>query len=190
MNVAYVVHRFAEDEGTGRYTVELVRRVAPRHRVTLYAAEIAADVPPGVTVVKVPAVMTRAYTAILSFPAAFRLVRRAHDLVHAQGWVTSRADVVTAHIVLAAWRAAAQRAGVRSAAGERVLGGFVAGRERELLRRARAVIAPSRGAAEDIARFAGRREGVQVIPHGFRGWQKGQSGRVAGWQEARKKLGL
>ncbi len=185
MNIAYVVHRFAQDEGTGRYTVELVRRAAPRHRVTVYAATIAADVPPGVEVVKVPAVMTRAYTAILSFPAAFRLVRRRHDLVHAQGWVTTRADVVTAHIVLAAWRAATSSAGVPSATGERVFGGFVAGRERNLLRRVHAVIAPSRAAAQDIARYTGRTEGVHVIPHGFPGPSKPPDRATA-----RERLGL
>ena len=62
----------------------------------------------------VPALQRPAYGMILTFPAAFGAVRRRHDLVHAQGWVTSTADVVTAHIVLQAWRTAARGAGVRA----------------------------------------------------------------------------
>jgi hypothetical protein len=82
VNVGIAVHRYAASEGTGGYVVELLPRIARVHRVTLYAARIAAPVPPGVRVVHVPAIMLRAYSAILSFPLALRLVRRAHDLFH------------------------------------------------------------------------------------------------------------
>ncbi|HXV86477.1 MAG TPA: glycosyltransferase family 4 protein [Gemmatimonadales bacterium] len=167
MNLGVVVHRFDAGEGTGGYVVELLPRLAAHHQVTLYAAVVRAPVPPGVDVVRVPAVMWRAYSAILSFPAAFAAVRRPHDLVHAQGWVTGRADVVTAHIVMAAWRRAARRAGVQSPPGERWLGGLVERREGGLLRRARRVIAPSGLARDQIARHYGRTQGVTVVHHGF-----------------------
>jgi hypothetical protein len=88
VDVAFVVHRYDASEGTGGYVTELLPRVAREHDVTLYAAKVRAAVPEGTRVVPVRAVMLRMYTAILTFPAAFRAVRRKHDLVHAQGWVT------------------------------------------------------------------------------------------------------
>ncbi|HWP37163.1 MAG TPA: glycosyltransferase family 4 protein [Gemmatimonadales bacterium] len=167
MNVGIAVHRYDAGEGTGGYVVELLPHIARRHRVTLYAAEVRAPVPEGVEVVRVPAVMRRAYAAILSFPLALRAVRRAHDLFHAQGWVTSRADVVTAHIVLAAWRRAARDAGIAAPPGERWLGPFVEAREAALLRHAGQVIAPSNLARDQIASHYGRTQDVSVVPHGF-----------------------
>ncbi len=166
MDVGIAVHEYDRHQGTGGYTVELLERLAPRHAVTLYAARVGTAPPPGVRVVRVPALRVSAYTLILSYPAAFGAVRRRHDVVHAQGWVTPDADVVTAHIVLAAWRAAAAASAVRSAPGERLLGGAVARREGGLLRRARIVIAPSERTRADIAAFCGRTDGVRVIRHG------------------------
>ena len=168
LDIGLVVHYFDRSEGTGGYAVELATRFAREHRVTVYAAGIRSPVPDGVRVVHVPAFRGRAYATILSFPLAFAAVRKRHDIVHAQGWVANRADVVTAHIVLAAWLERARAAGVRSPAGERWLGGFVSRREATLYRwNARAVIAPSQQAKADIARLYGRSEGVHVVPHGF-----------------------
>ncbi len=167
MNLGIAVHRYDSAEGTGGYVVELVPRIAGIHRVTLYAAQIRAPVPDGVQVVRVPALMSRAYAAILSFPLALRLVRRPHDLFHAQGWVTDAADVVTAHIVMAAWREAARAARVPTPPGERALGAWVQAREAALIQRARRVIAPSHKVQEEIARYYGRASGVAVVHHGF-----------------------
>jgi len=169
VNVGIAVHQYAASEGTGGYVVELLPRIARVHRVTLYAARIAAPVPPGVQVVRVPAVMRRAYSAILSFPLGLRLVRQAHDLFHVQGWISSSADVVTAHIVMAAWREAARAARIATPLGERTLGPFVQEREASLLRRARRVIAPSAKVRDEIARWYGRSDGVSVVHHGFPG---------------------
>ena len=166
MNIGVVVHNYDRHEGTGGYTVELVERLATRHEVTLYTGGLQTPPPEGVTVVRVPALRVRAYVTVLTFPPAFAAVRRRHDIVHAQGWVTPDADVVTAHVVLAAWRAAARAHGVRSALGERLLGGWVSRREGALMRRARAVIAPSARARRDIAQCYARSEGVHVVPHG------------------------
>ena len=167
MNVGIAVHRYSTREGTGRYVVELVPRIARVHRVTLYAAEVQAPLPAGVTLVRVPAVMLRAYTAILSFPLALHRVRRQHDLFHAQGWVASSADVVTVHIVMAAWRRAARLARAPTPMGERMLGSVVQGREASLLRRAQRVIAPSAKVKDDVAQCYGRADGVTVVHHGF-----------------------
>jgi glycosyltransferase involved in cell wall biosynthesis len=167
LDIGIVVHYFDRSEGTGGYAVELATRFAREHRVTIYAAGVRAPVPESATVVHVPALRGRAYLTILSFPPAFAAVRRRHDVIHAQGWVANRADVVTAHIVLAAWREKAGAAGIRPPVGERWLGRFVSRREARLYRTAGAVIAPSGRARSDIARLYGRNERVRVIPHGF-----------------------
>ncbi len=169
MNVALVVHHYDLSEGTGGYTVELLTRIARHHQVTLYATGVRAPIPDGVRVIKVPALTGRAYATILSFPAAFAAVRRrrAHDIVHAQGWVTGSANVVTAHIILRAWRAAARQAGIRSPRGERTFGSFVERREQRLYRSASAVIAPSAKAKSELAHCYGREHHVTIVPHGF-----------------------
>jgi glycosyltransferase involved in cell wall biosynthesis len=182
VNVGIAVHRYDASEGTGGYVVHLVPRIARVHRVTLYAARVAAPIPPGVEVVRVPALMWRAYTAIMSFPAALRLVRRPHDLFHANGWVSSTADVVTAHIVMAAWRDAARAAHIATPLGERTLGAFVERREAALIHQARRVIAPSAKAADEIARYYGEKRAVAVVHHGF-----GAAARIA---DARTTIGL
>ncbi len=164
MNIALAVHNYDPGSGTGGYVVELSRRLAQRHDVTVYAATWKEPVP-GVRMIRVPALRGSAYATMLSFPAAFAAVRGRHDIVHTQGW-QGGGDVVTAHIVLAAWRNAARIAGIAAPPGERLLGGFVAAREGAAVRNARAVIAPSRRAADDIARWYGRSD-VAVIPHGF-----------------------
>jgi UDP-glucose:(heptosyl)LPS alpha-1,3-glucosyltransferase len=186
VNVAFAAHYYDRREGTGGYVVEILTRVARRHDVTLYAAAARTPVPDGVRFVRVPALRGSAYATILSFPAAFAAVRGRHDIVHAQGWVTGTADVVTAHIVLAAWRRAARLAGVRPPLGERLLGRFVEGREARFFGAgARAIIAPSRKAARDIAECYGRTDGVHVVPHGFPA-----PGATADRAAARRRLGL
>ncbi len=186
MDLALVAHRVDAADGTGGYVFEILKRIAGEHKVTLYAASVGPGLPPEVRVVRVPALRRPAYGTILSFPTAFAAVRRPHDLVHAQGWVTSAADVVTAHIVLRAWREAARRAGVRAPLGERVFGGFVERQEARLIARtARAVIVPSARAAADVAHCYGRTRDVTVIPHGF-----DRALAVASRSEVRRRLGL
>lgn len=168
MDIGIAVHNYDPSEGTGGYVVELLPRIAAKHEVTLYAARVLASVPHGVRVIRVPALMSRAYTAILSFPAALQAVRRQHDIFHAQGWVATSADIVTAHIVLAGWRKAAKAAAVPTPPGERLLGGFVEKWEAKLIgRNAQHVIAPSNQAKRDIEALYGRTGRTTVIPHGF-----------------------
>ncbi len=167
MNVGFVVHDYDRREGHGRYAVELVARIAAEHQVTLYASAVHDDPPDTVRVVRVPALRSRSYAKILSFPLAFAAVRRPHDLVHAQGWSAPRADVCTAHIVLRAWLAAVRRGNLPPGRGERLFGRYVAAREAATYRRARAVIAPSGRVKRDVQQLVGRTRNVVVIPHGF-----------------------
>jgi len=186
VDVALVAHRVDAADGTGGYAFEIASRIAREHKVTVYAVSVGPGLPPEVEVVRVPAPRRPAYATILAFPYAFEAVRRRHDLVHAQGWVTGSADVVTAHIVLKAWREAARRARVRTPWGERLFGPFVQQQEARLLGGAAAeVIAPSRRAAADLARCYGRTKGVTVIPHGFDRAVPGASRA-----DVRRRLGL
>ncbi len=166
MNVAFVVHRHDVREGTGGYVTRVLPYVAQHHEVTLYALDVPTPLPDGVRVVRVPALKRPSTATILSFPVGFESVRGRHDLIHAQGWVTRSADVVTAHIVLAAWRDAARGAGVLGR-GERLISWATVTAEETLMRTARAVIVPSRRAAHDIGYWYGRTAGVHVVPHGF-----------------------
>ncbi len=167
MNIAFVVHHYDRGEGTGGYVVELVQRLAQRHRVTVYARSAQTAVQPGVEFVRVGALGGPSYATVLSFPWAFNRVRRTHDVVHAQGWVTNTADVVTAHIVLQAWRRAARAGGVRTPPGERCFGGLVERREGALIRAAPHVIAPSEKVRQELTASYGRTHDTHVIPHGF-----------------------
>ena len=154
MNIGIAVHNYHRREGTGGYVMRLAPYLAAEHDVTVYAARFREPLPEGVTGIKVPAVMWRAATAALSFPAAFRSVRQKHDLVHAQGWVTDKADVVTAHIVMAAWRDAQRNTGMAPRLGERVLGPLIERKEARLFgRRARHVIVPSSKVKEEMDRY-------------------------------------
>lgn len=185
MNLGFAVHYYDRDEGTGGYVVELVSRLAARHEITVYAAGVRTPPPTGVRVVRVPALRGRAYATAFTFPAALAVVRGRHDVVHAQGWVAGSADVVTAHIVLGAWREAARAAGVPTPPGERYAGALAERFERSLLTRATRVIAPSQRARSDLARCYGRVGGVEVVPHGF-----DRPLAIAPRAETRRALGL
>jgi len=168
MDIGLAVANYHAEQGTGGYVAELLARLSRAHRVTLYASGLHAPVPDGVEVVRVPALRGSAYATILSFPAAFAAVRRSHDVVHTQGWLTGHADVTTAHIVLAAWRAAARSVGGVAGIGERLFGGFVERREAALYRSGTAVvIAPSERVRRELAEWYGRVGEIVVIPHGF-----------------------
>jgi UDP-glucose:(heptosyl)LPS alpha-1,3-glucosyltransferase len=168
MNIGIVVHDYDTREGHGRYAVELVRRLAPEHRVTVYATAATEPLPEGVNFRVVPAPRRPAHATMLTFPAALAAVRTRHDVLHVQGWSAPSADVATAHIVLAAWRNAVRSARVTPGLGERLLGGLVESREAAFYReRTAAVIAPSDRVREDLARHYGRKDGVTVVPHGF-----------------------
>ncbi|HWO89071.1 MAG TPA: glycosyltransferase [Gemmatimonadales bacterium] len=166
MNIGFLAHVYDRREGTGGYAVELVERLSRTHQVTLYATTVRTPPPSDVRVVHVPALRGSAYLTVLTFPAAFRAVRARHDLIHAQGFQTLAADVVTAHIVQQAWRRALARDRVPATIAERLAGGLIAKLENEAFRRSRAVIAPSRRASDDVMRSSGRTSDVFLIPHG------------------------
>lgn len=170
MDIGFVVHDYDVREGHGRYSVELISRISRVHKVTLYATNVSHDPPPppGVDVVKVPTIRRPSYATILTFPTAFAVMRRRHDLIHTQGWNTTSADIATAHICIAAWRLANMHAPAGSGFGEKVLGRYVERRERNFYRNGvQHIIVPSNRVRLDLEKHYGVSAEVSVIPHGF-----------------------
>ena len=168
MDIGFVVHDYDVREGHGRYSVELISRISRVHKVTLYATNVSHDPPAGVDVVKVPTIRRPSYATILTFPKAFAVVRRRHDLIHTQGWNTTSADIATAHICIAAWRLANMHAPTGSGLGEKVLGWYVERQERNFYRNGvRHIIAPSNRVRLDLEKHYRVSVEATVIPHGF-----------------------
>ena len=104
MEVALVVHDFDRNNGQGRYCVELVRHLRDRCRFTVYSATADPAELAHVDWRPVPAWRGRHLTTVFTFLAGAELELRGarHDLVHAQGLSSWRADVITVHMVNAA----------------------------------------------------------------------------------------
>lgn len=166
MNLALVVHDFDPAIGHGRYCLELARRLAPRHAVTVYANRFAAGPPAGWREVRVPAWRRAALASVFTFLASSeRLVRRGgHDLVHAQGLTCWRADVITAHICNAARYRVSPPRKLRSRLFPLLVNPVEARFYRQ--RQARHLIAISRRVGDEIRDCYGWRRPVTVIHHG------------------------
>lgn len=110
MKIACITWSYDEHQGISRCVVELTARLAARHDVHVYAAEVATEPRPGVHVHPVPLRHRRAHVADYDFFfRAGRLVRRGRpDLVHAHFPVWGGSDVYTCHgmarAALRSWR--------------------------------------------------------------------------------------
>jgi len=166
MNVALVVHDFDPRFGQGRYAVELVRRLAVRHEVCVYANTFAPPLEPNVTWQKIPVCRAGALATVLTFwfNSQKILRRRHHDLIHAQGLTCRAADVITAHICNAERRQRSPAAGWRQRIFSAVAGPLEARFYRQP--RARQLIAISRQVASEITAHYGWDRETAVIYHG------------------------
>lgn len=166
MNLALVVHDFDPKVGHGRYCHELARRLAPEHRVTIYANRFAVPPDPGWTYVKVPAWRRIALASVFTFllAAEGRVRRGRHEIVHAQGLTGWRADVITAHVCNAARYRVSPPAGWRARFFPLLVNPVEKAFYRQ--RQARHLIAISTRVANEIRDFYGWRRPVTVIHHG------------------------
>lgn len=166
MHVALVVHDFSPNFGQGRYSVEIVRRLASRCSFTIFANTF--GVPPikGVEFCKIPAFRKHALTSVFSFlPFAEAAVRRTRpDLVHAQGITCWNADIITAHMCHAAKAKAYSKSDSRARWFMRVIIPLERAYYRQ--RRARHVIAISRVFEREIQTEYGWKKPSTVIYHG------------------------
>ena len=167
MEVALVVHDFDRNNGQGRYCVELVRHLRDRCRFTVYSATADRAELAGVDWRPVPSWRARHLTTVFTFLAGAELKLRGarHDLVHAQGLSSWRADVITVHMVHAA-RLRRLPAATRSK--DRLFSAIVTPLERAFYqrRRARHAIVMGRRLGAELADEYGWDRPLSVIPHG------------------------
>ena len=168
LKIAFVVLDYNRVEGHSRYVAELAERYAGAHDVHVFANSFD-GVPPGIAAHRVPALGAYTLLKILTFalPASL-MVRGGFDIVHAQGFVLWRANIITAHIANARWMEARRGlAGGRLGWRERLFGAVVVPLERHTLRDPDAtVIAVSSQLRRDLSSFYGRTDDVVVVPHG------------------------
>jgi UDP-glucose:(heptosyl)LPS alpha-1,3-glucosyltransferase len=166
MNTALVVHDFDPGLGQGRYAVEIAQRLSAKLHLTVCANRFAVPPAPDVTFQRIPAWQRSALLKVLSFPrcADRLLAQRGYDLVHAQGYVCHRAEIITAHIC----NAARETAGGATDARGRRFARIAAALERRQFRsnpHAR-LIAVSQRVANEITEHYGWRGETTVIHHG------------------------
>ncbi len=166
MDVALVVHDFDRNNGQGRYCLELTRRLRDRCRFTLYANTADPTALEGIVWERIPAWRSRHITAVFTFLAAVegRLLGRRHDLIHAQGLSSWRADVATVHMINAA--RVRQLAPARRR--DRLFSRIVTPFERAFYRRRRLrhAIVMARGLERELREEYGWQKALHVIPHG------------------------
>jgi UDP-glucose:(heptosyl)LPS alpha-1,3-glucosyltransferase len=164
-NVGIVIHDFDPGLGQGRYAVELAKRLAPAHRLHVFANTFKAGVD-GVVFHRVPAVRRNTLATVVTFLEAAEAMLRMTplDLVHAQGLTSWTADVSTAHVCNAARMAAEPSKRWQ----DQVFRSVVTPLERRFYQHARLrhVIAVSRGTARDVETHYGYRGPSSVVYHG------------------------
>jgi UDP-glucose:(heptosyl)LPS alpha-1,3-glucosyltransferase len=192
LRIAFVVHEYNRVQGHSRYVAELAERFAGSHDVHVFASAFD-RVPAGVVAHHVPAIRSHTLFKIFSFvlPASM-MVGRGFDIVHAQGLVVLRPDIITAHICNGRWVMARRllEAG-KLPLRERLFGALVTPAERWSLRNGAAtVIAISSQLRGDLESMYGRAGATAVIPHGVDQTQFNPQGRDRFRAAARKELGI
>lgn len=204
MRIALVVHDYHRQGGHSRYCAELAERFARQHEVHVFANSF----PPGSRLYPqaaaeglrlyfhpVWAQRSTAIGTVLSFFLPATLALRRHgpfDIVHAQGFVSWQYDVLTAHICCAAWHAERLRSGYALNWKEKLFDAIVMRLEAWLYpqRPTQPLIAISRRVAQDLDHFYGRREAVEIIPHGVDTGEFDGAQREQWRRETRSRLGL
>ena len=166
MDVALVVHDFDRNNGQGRYCIELTRRLRDRCRFTVYSNTADPDALEGIAWERIPAWRRRHLTAVFTFLVAVerRLPVRGHDVIHAQGLSSWRADVATVHMI----NAARARRLAPARRRDRLFSQIVTPFERAFYRRRRLrhAIVMARGLERELREEYGWDKPVHVIPHG------------------------
>ena len=194
MRIALVVHDYNRTAGHSRYVVELAERYAVAHDVHVYSNTFTTPAPAGVHAHHVPAVRLTALTTILSFaaPAALAVGRGDYDVVHAQGFVLPRADVVTMHICNGRWLTGRQeQEGHALGWRDRLFASVVVPLERRMCRvPGTTIIAISQALRADLQRVYGVRNDIAVVHHGVDPRQFNPRVRERHRDGVRRELGI
>jgi glycosyltransferase involved in cell wall biosynthesis len=166
IDVALVVHDFDRNNGQGRYCVELTKRLRDRCKFTLYSNTADPAALEGIAWRRVPAWRRRHLGVVFTFlvAAELRLASRHHDLVHAQGLSSWRADIVTVHMINAARLRRLPSARRR----DRWFSRLVTPLERGFYRRPRLrhALVMAKGLARELTTEYGWNRPISVVPHG------------------------
>lgn len=178
MRIALVVHDYHRQGGHSRYCAELAERFGRfGHEVHVFANRFPPDAPlypqsagAGVYFRPVPAFRRSALGTVLSFflPASWLIARSGpFDIVHAQGFCTLGANILTAHICCAAWHAQRVRSGHPFDWKERIFDATVTRLETWLYSRPKLpAIAISRRVQRDLEQYYRRTAPTFIVPHG------------------------
>lgn len=100
MKIAFVVHDFLSTTGHGRYCIELARRFSGEHEIHVLANRFEPNLEFPFTPRFVKAWRSSALTSVLTFPGAAQKILDSEpfDIIHAQGYSSRRADIITAHV--------------------------------------------------------------------------------------------
>jgi glycosyltransferase involved in cell wall biosynthesis len=195
MRIAFVVHEYNRDFGHSRYVVELAERFRATHDVHIFTNRFETANAEGITFHHVPAVRANGLSTVLSFlgTCSIRLGRGAEfDIVHAQGLVTSHANVITAHICNRAWfraqRAVAGAPGLR----QRIFEAAVTPLEHGLYRASSraSVIAISQKLKDELRCLYQRSGPTEVIYHGVDSQRFSPARRAEARDEVRREWSL
>ena len=192
MRIAFVVHDYNRTFGHSRYVAELAERFSSDHEVHIFANTFAIEPPPGAIRHHVPALRMTALTTIFSFvlPAGL-LVRGAFDVVHAQGVVLPRADLITVHVSNLRWLDGRRRQNGRLGWRDRLFAGLVVPLERHAYtRRDTSIIAISSALQRDLEAQYGCTGPIHVIHHGVDRRQFHAGVRSQHRAAARAELGI
>jgi glycosyltransferase involved in cell wall biosynthesis len=194
VRLAFVVHDYHRSGGHSRYVTELVERFCRAHEVHVFSNTFDVPLPRGAVAHRVPAVRTTALSTILSFVpfAARQVARERFDVVHAQGFVLPRADVVTVHISNERWLTERRRQDPGAIGWrDRVFASIVVPLERRMYTRPdTVVIAISRALAADLRSLYGVRDPIAVVHHGVDPTQFSPAAAARHRPETRRALGL
>lgn len=193
MRLAFVVHDYNRTGGHSRYVSELVERFTGIHEVHVFSNTFDGPLPAGAVAHAVAAVRLTALTTILSFaPLASRAVgRERFDIVHAQGFVLPRADVVTVHICNGRWISGRRRQDAAAVGWkDQLFASVVVPLERWMYARpGTTVVAVSSALRDDLVELYRIRNEIAVVHHGVDASQFNASVPGHHRASARRELG-
>jgi UDP-glucose:(heptosyl)LPS alpha-1,3-glucosyltransferase len=194
MKIAFVVHDYHQSGGHSRYVSELAMRFSADHEVHVFANGILKNGANTIQFHHVPAWRQGALTTILSFPLpATRQLNGDFDIIHAQGFCSLRADVLTAHICSRAWFEARRASDQFLSWKEVVFDRIVSPIEKHLyqnLKKTGWVIAISEKTHRELAEYYGREARTSVVYHGVDTERFTPASRAVYRTTVRHRLGL
>ena len=190
MNIALIAHDLHEHGGHSLYTRRLADALSQRNEVSVFANRCERTIDESWRFIQVPAWRQSALATVKTFPLGLRTRARELDqftVRHAQGFCGGNANVVTAHICVAAYLESLHDASLRTRLSLRLM---AAAEKRFYRRYSGRVIAVSQKVADELREFYGFRGEISVIHHGVDTQSIDGAGRNADRVAVRNELGI